>query len=162
MGILSNVTIPSQGSLSNLCWAAVTIGVCASLGDPRRTLSAVATKCLTGCQGDMTTDACDQTYDVDAAIISYNHSAVATDGQLSFAALQHQIDDLSRPVPVILSYPFTNHACLIKGCILADGLRQIVLLNPSDAAPVDKFHDFAAFCDGSAMGADWVQSYLVS
>jgi hypothetical protein len=163
MSVLSNVSIPSQGSSTNLCWAAVTIGVCASLGDPRRSLSAVATKFLPGCQGDLTTDACNHSYDVDAAIIGYGHSAVSTGGQLDLADLQHQIDDLSRPVPVIMMYPFTNHACLIKGYIVINGVPQVVLLNPSDAAPSDTYYDFAAFCDGSAIsGVKWVDSYLVS
>jgi hypothetical protein len=87
-----------------------TIGVCASLGDPRRSLSAVATKFLPGCQGDLTTDACDRTYDVDAAITGYGHNAVSRGGQLGLAALQRQIDELKRPIPVIMLYPFTNHA----------------------------------------------------
>jgi hypothetical protein len=163
MSVLSSVSIPSQGSSTNLCWAAVTIGVCASLGDPRRSLSAVATKFLPGCQGDLTTDACDRTYDVDAAITGYGHNAVSTGGQLGLAALQRQIDELKRPIPVIMLYPFTNHACLIKGCVVINGAPQIVLLNPSDAAPSDIYYDFVAFQDGTAItGVKWIDSYLVS
>jgi hypothetical protein len=47
---------------------------------------------------------------VDAAITGYGHNAVSRGGQLGLAALQRQIDELKRPIPVIMLYPFTNHA----------------------------------------------------
>ncbi len=76
--------------------------------------------------------------------------------------LQTQIDSLKRPVPVIMRYSFTYHACLIKGCIVVEGVPHIILLNPSDAVPSDKCYEFDSFRDGSAMGAMWDDSYLVS
>lgn len=162
MGVLQNVTIPSQGTSSNLCWAAVTIGVCASLGDPRRSLRDVATKFLADCQGDLSTDVCNQTFDLDRAIKGYGHQVAEMGGQLDLDSLLHQLDELRRPVPVIMSYPFTNHACLIKGCVKVDGTQHVVLLNPSDAVPSDKYFDFDMFRDGCAMDAQWIDSYLVS
>ena len=134
MSVLSNVSIPFARFVNKPLLGS---GYDRRLRKSRRS-SPIAKRrydeFLPGCQGALTTDACDRSYDVDAAIIGYGHSAVSTGGQFNMADLQHQIDDLSRPVPVIMMYPFTNHACLIKGYIVINGVPQVVLLNPSDAA----------------------------
>lgn len=162
MSILSNVTIPSQGNFRYLCWASVTIGVCTSFNDPPRTLREVATKCLSRCDGDMTSTFCDLPCPLEDSLSEYGHAAKLAGRQLQFGELQQQIDTLSRPVPILLHYNSVDHCCLLKGCLVVEGVEQVVLLNPSDASPVNTYIRFDALAKSSPLGAPWSDTYTVS
>lgn len=162
MSILSNVTIPSQGNFKYLCWASITIGVCVSFGDPCRTLRDVAMKCLDQCGGDMTSILCDLPCPLEDSLSEYGHPAQLTGRRLEFTELQQQIDTLSRPVPILISYDTVDHCCLIKGCIVIEGVEQVVLLNPSDAPPSDIYIRFDALTNSAPLGAPWTDTYIVS
>jgi hypothetical protein len=115
------------------------------------------------CGNQPTPPACDVGIPVNEALTAVGHFGQEMNRTMSFAELQRQIDDLSLPVAVEVTFssPVGDivHACLIKGCLLVDGSEEIVLLDPSNSSTGESQLSLDDFLSGAVLGGPWTDSF---
>jgi hypothetical protein len=167
MGVLNNVKMQQQKN-SQWCWAAVTCCVFPTFQPGPVTQEDVVCKMLINedCRLSPTPGICDVPFPLEMAIRKICKCVVRLKEVLSFAQIQNQIDTAQRPLPIGLTFTsplgFVLHYCVIKGCaILSDGKQEVIVLDPAHADQSESRVSYAALCDGSAMGAQWTDSFVL-
>jgi hypothetical protein len=163
MGVLPNLSIPSQGTRQNLCWAAVTVGICDYLDHSQLTLQGVTSNCLPFCNGDLTSNFCDVPWQLQDALNQYSHPAQPKGRALSLDEIVDQIANRQRPIGMMISFPDNvNHYCLIKGFVEVNGKMEVVILDPAQSDPRDTPFPLESLLSNAALGAPWTDSCLIT
>jgi hypothetical protein len=146
------------------CWASVTAAVWNYFEGAAFTMAQVVVLVLQpDCSGLFTADQGEHEWDLASALAMdnpgcpkppHNHFAAngEANGQVAFEDLQHQVDDLQRPVCVALTFDTSggqlSHYCVINGVFMQDGEPWISLLDPAGVPPGQQAMSFAAFNSG--------------
>jgi hypothetical protein len=166
MGLLSDLSIVPQGEHEHWCWASVTAGVCQFLEKRPYSLENVVVKVLddTTCGDQPTPLLCDIGWPLDQALSKVGHLKQPLNRTMTFQELQNEIDTLQKPVAIEIIFQSAfgelPHACLIKGCVEADGTEEVVLLDPSKAINGESQLSVSDLLSGATLGAPWTNSYV--
>jgi hypothetical protein len=148
------------------CWAALTQAVCGYFGDAAATQASIVCQVLANpfCGDSPTPNPCDVPFPVDVALDEFSHLNDRL-GVLPFAQVQEQIDQLQRPVAILVQFAAStgtvNHTCLIKGWEMVGGVPYITLLDPSPVNGTQTHVAYDDLCSGLALGGPWMESFTV-
>jgi Papain-like cysteine protease AvrRpt2 len=167
MGYLPGaVSVEPQTSLHPYwCWASVTAAVWSYYEGVPWTMPEVVVLVLQpDCSGQFTSDQGGVYWDLSDALAldnpgcpnaAHNHLAQQAYGQVAFADLQNQIDNLQRPVCVAVTFETapgqTVHYCLVNGIFEQEGEQWISLLDPGAISPGEQRLTFPDFVSGAAL-----------
>ena len=160
---LDNLTIETQGTHEEWCWASVTAGVSQFLDKRPYTIDAIVQSVVPGCGGDGD-PMCDIPWPLEDALSAMHHLDHHVTGPISYLALQQALIDLNRPVAIGITFSTRLgtilHYCLVAGCS-DDGSNELMLLNPALPDPCEYSISYADLVQGSVLDAVWTSSFFV-
>src|SRR5262249_19295149 len=133
---------------------------------PAPTQASVVSQVLANpfCGDSPTPGNCNVQFPVDVALDEFGHLNERL-GVLPFAQIQHQIDELQRPIAILLQLTgpagTTNHTCLIKGCEMVGLAPHITLLDPSPVNGTESHMSYDDLRSGVVLGGPWQESFTL-
>jgi hypothetical protein len=158
-----NITMDTQHA-DQWCWAAVTSSVCQALNNQTISQEDIVCQMLHNqtCGIKPVSSDCDVPIPLENPLKAICHCAVGFKAKLTYEQIQDQIDAAGRPIPIGLQFPPPNqtvlHYCLIKGCISLNGNNEVVILDPKNG---ESNVPYDGLLDGSALAADWMESFIL-
>jgi hypothetical protein len=159
-----NITMEKQRA-DQWCWAAVTSCVCQTLNNQTISQEDIVCQMLANqtCSTKPVPSDCDVPIPLENPLKAICNCTVDFKVTLTYEQIQDQIDTAGRPIPIGLQFTAPGqtvlHYCLIKGCNTTNGSNEVVILDPAHDGESNV--PYNNLVDGSALAAQWIESFIL-